>query len=231
MMTCDLHLNSRRCCKPRHSLQYASIAHITRIRLEIFLPHRHQCGLEIHVGRIRDSLTLPPSQQRHPVFMNAIFLWSCYVSRPGPLSEHEPHYLSHALEGLNDAMQYADKVIDVIQGSCLLSMYFLSNGRVLEGSYHANSAASLSVQWGLHGGISNAPSVGFSDPVSSCKLDPPRDAIEAGERILAFWQVFNLDRCWSVVLHKPAVIPDTQSGFTSINAPWPLSMEEYESVS
>lgn len=182
------------------------------------------------MGRMRDSLTLPPSQQRHPVLMNAIYLWSCYVSRPGPLSQHESHYLARALEALNDAMQYADKIIDVIQGSCLLSIYFLSNGRVLEGSYHANAAASLSVQWGLHGGISNAPNLGFSDPVSSCKLEPPRDAIEAGERILAFWQVFNLDRSWSVVLHKPPVIPDTQSGFTSINAPWPLAMEEYESV-
>ncbi|KIM78836.1 hypothetical protein PILCRDRAFT_576092 [Piloderma croceum F 1598] len=202
---------------------------LAQMLLEIFLPHRHQCGLEVHIGRMRDSLTLPPSQQRHPILMNAIFLWSCYVSRPGPLSQHESHYLSRALEGLNDALQYPDKIIDVIQGSCLLSMYFLSNGRVLEGSYHANAAASLSVQWGLHGGISNAPNLGFSDPISSCKLEPPRDAIEAGERILAFWQVFNLDRCWSVILHKPSVIPDTQSGFTSINTPWPLAMGEYES--
>jgi hypothetical protein len=161
--------------------------------------------------------------------MNAIFLWSCYISRPEPLSQHESHYLSKALEGLNDAIQCPDKIIDVIQGSCLLSLYFLSNGRVLEGSYHANAAASLCIQWGLHGGISNAPNLGFSDPVASCKLDPPNNAIEAGDRILTFWQVFNLDRCWSVVLHKPAVMPDTQSSFTSINAPWPLAIEEYES--
>jgi hypothetical protein len=161
-------------------LQCICGAHVSHGRLEIFLPHRHQCGLEIHVGRMRDSLTLPPSQQRHPVLMNAIFLWSCYVSRPGPLSQHESHYLSRALEGLNDAMQYADKIIDVIQGSCLISMYFLSNGRVLEGSYHANAAASLSVQWGLHGGIPNAPSLGFSDPVSSCKLESHRCIIVVG---------------------------------------------------
>ncbi|KZP34452.1 hypothetical protein FIBSPDRAFT_906516 [Athelia psychrophila] len=196
--------------------------------LEIFLPHRHQCGLEIHVGRLRDSLTLPPVQQRHPALMNAIYLWSCFVSRPAPLSQHESHYLSRALEGLNDAMQYADKVVDVIQGSCLLSMYFLANGRVLEGSYHANAAAALCFQWGLHGGISNAPSLGYSDPVAECKLDAPKDPIEAGERILTFWQVFNLDRCWSVVCHKPSVIPDTQSNYTSINTPWPLSIEDYE---
>lgn len=162
--------------------------------------------------------------------MNAIYLWSCYVSRPGPLSQHESHYLSRALEGLNDAVQYADKVVDVIQGSCLLAMYFLSNGRVLEGSYHANAAASLCIQWGLHGGISNAPTLGYCDPVAACKLEPPKDAIEAGERILTFWQVFNLDRCWAVVLHKPAVMPDTQSNFTSINTPWPLSIEDYEAV-
>lgn len=183
------------------------------------------------MGRLRDSLVLPPSEQRHPVLMNAIFLWSCYLSRPGPLSHHESHYLTRALNALHDALQQSDRIIDIIQASCLLSMYYLSNGRVLEGSYHASAAASLALQWGLHGGVSNVGTVGYSEAVSGFALDPPRDRVEEGERILTFWQVYCLDRCWSVVLHKPATIPDVQNAFPAINIPWPLDIDEYESVS
>ena len=52
--------------------------------------------------------------------MNAIYLWACYLSRPGSLSEHEPHYLSRVLSAMTDAIQYPSKVIDVIQASCIL---------------------------------------------------------------------------------------------------------------
>jgi hypothetical protein len=196
--------------------------------LDIFAPHRRQCGLEIHMGRLRDSLSLPLSKQRHPVLMNTIFLWSCYISRPGPLCQHESHYLARALEGLNDALKQCVKVVDIVQASCLLSMYFLCNGRNLEGSYHASAAASLAIQCGLHGGITNKATTWASESSSTFKLEPAKDPVEEGERILAFWQVYNLDRCWSVVLHKPASIPDSRNVFNAINTPWPQTLEEYE---
>lgn len=200
-------------------------------RLDIFLPHRHQCGLDLHIGRLRETLTMPPSEQRHPVLMNAIYLWACYLSRPGSLCEHEPLYLSRALAAVNDAIANPTRVVDFIQASCLLSVYFLSNGRLLEGSYHASAAASLALQWGLH-------QIGrddFGSPVpereSTFRLEPAKDSIEQGERILAFWQVFNLDRCWSVALHRPATIPDSKHPWTAITTPWPQRMEDYETVS
>ena len=66
---------------------------------------------------------------------------------------------------------------------------------------------------------------------SSFRLDPPADAIEQGERILAFWQVYDLDRCWSVALQRPTIIPDSKHPRTSITTPWPQRMEQYEVVS
>jgi hypothetical protein len=162
--------------------------------------------------------------------MNAIFLWSCYISRPGPLCQHEAHYLARALEGLNDALKHVARIVDIIQASCLVSIYFLCNGRNLEGSYHASAAASLAVQCGLHGGITNNVTTLASESLSTLKLAPAKDAVEEGERILAFWQVYNLDRCWSVILHKPASIPDSRNAFDSINAPWPRTLKEYEAV-
>lgn len=202
-------------------------------RLEIFLPRRHQCGLELHVGRLRESLTRPPPERRHPVLMNAIYLWACYMSRPGNLSDHESLYLSRALAAISDAIPNPSKVVDLIQAQCILSIYFLSNGRLLEGSYHASSAASLAIQWGLHqiGSAEATPGVMLGELDSSFVLDPPADAIEQGERILTFWQVYDLDRCWSAALQRPCIIPDSKHPRTQITTPWPQRMEEYEAVS
>ena len=183
------------------------------------------------MGRLRESFTRPATEQHHPCLTNAIFLWACYISRPGPLSEHESHYLNRSLEGLSEALQYNNRVLDVIQASCLLSVYFLSNGRALEGSYHAAAAASLTMQCGLHGAIMNHSVFESTGVMTPLKLAPAKDAVEQGERILTFWQVFALDRCWSVVLQKPVTVPDGPEGSLSIVMPWPQSMEEYESVS
>lgn len=182
------------------------------------------------MGRLRESFSLPSSEQRHPALMNAIFLWACFVSRPGPLSEHESSYLARCLDSLQDALQFPSRILDVIQASCMLALYFLSTGRMVEGSYHANAAASLAVQWHLNGSATEGP-FDITGGTSTFRLPPPKDRIEDGERIMTFWQVYILDRCWSVVLHKPVVIQDGQNSNGSINAPWPLEVEQYEAVS
>ena len=166
--------------------------------------------------------------------MNTIYLWACYLSRPGPLSEHEQLYLSRALSVMSDAISNPSKVVDLIQASCLLSLYFLSNGRLLEGSYYASSAASLAIQWGLHqlGSVEITPPGAVSSEWDSpFRLEPAKDTIEQGERILTFWQVYDLDRCWSVALQRPAMLPDSKHPKTTITTPWPQRMEEYETVS
>jgi len=157
--------------------------------------------------------------------MNAIYLWACFISRPEPLSQHEEHYLQHALEGLPEALRTSDKVIDVIQASCLLSLYFLANGRLLEGSYHASAAAALAVQTGLNGRPSKA---NWSPEGSDSDLKPAKSDLRDGEKIHAFWQVYNLDRCWSVILRKPTTIPDDPDSPYCISCPWPQDIKDYE---
>lgn len=193
--------------------------------IDIFTPHARQCGLQIHLGRLRESVTLPLNEQRHPVLMNTIYLWACFVSRPEPLSEHEDHYLQQALNALPDALRVSDRLIDLIQASCLLSLYFLANGRLLEGSYHASAAASLSLQISLHKGII----AGSQSNNAMEDLKPQKSNIEDGERILTFWQVYNLDLCWSVVLHRPRVIQDPFDSPHSVMSPWPQDIKDYES--
>jgi hypothetical protein len=178
------------------------------------------------MGRLMDNIGLPVSEQRHPVLMNAIYLWSCFVSRPAPLSQHENHYLARALDLLGDALRHPDKVVDVVQASCLLSLYFFSNGRMLEGGYHASAAASLAAQFGLNRSVSPQA----SEPLHACKLEPANDPIQEGERIMAFWQAYNLDYCWSVVLRKTPSILEGRYAFNSVSASWPRDVEEYEAV-
>ncbi|KAI0058127.1 hypothetical protein BV25DRAFT_1912800 [Artomyces pyxidatus] len=195
--------------------------------LDIFLPHQHQIGLGIHADRLRNSLRLPVEEQRHPALMNAIYLWACFLSRAS-LAHHEPLYLSRALMALNDSMHNPTKIVDVIQASCLVSLYLLSNGRLAEGGHHASSAASMAMQWGLHRQLSEPPSSGPSLD-SSFVLPPAQDAIEQGERVLAFWQCFYLDHCWSVLLQRPAILYDGRDTLSAITVPWPQDMVEYES--
>ncbi|KAK2463298.1 hypothetical protein APHAL10511_004953 [Amanita phalloides] len=199
---------------------------LAQMLLDIFAPHRHQCGLDVHFGRLRESQTRPLVEQRHPVLMNAIFLWACFVSRPEPLCSHEEHYLQLALKEIPDALQRAENTIDIIQASCLLSLYFLANGRFIEGGYHASAAASLTIQNGLGDRETHVAHIySYGETGETFDLKPHRSDIKAGERILTFWQVYNLDRCWSVVLRRPAIIPDN---IYSITCPWPQSISEYE---
>ncbi|KAI9447164.1 hypothetical protein F5148DRAFT_1252352 [Russula earlei] len=195
--------------------------------LETFIPHRDQLFFGLHVDRLRNSLRRPAEQQRHPMLMNAIFLWACYFSRTPTLNQHESLYLSRATDSFHDWLRSPSKVVDVIQGCSLLSQYFLVNGRIMEGSHYASTAASLALQWGLHRQGSERRDVGLSLE-GTFFLPPAQDAIERGERILAFWQVFCLDRCWSAALHRPSLISDGPCGLSSIIVPWPQDIIEYQ---
>jgi len=195
--------------------------------LETFLPHRDQLFLGLHVDRLRNSLRRPAEQQRHPMLMNAIFLWGCYFSRTPSLNQHESLYLSRATEAFHDWLRSPIKVVDVIQGCCLLSQYFLVNGRIMEGTHFASTAASLALQWGLHRQGSEQRDAGTTLE-GTFSLPPAQDSIERGERVLAFWQVFCLDRCWSAALHRPSLISDGPCGLSSIIVPWPQDIIEYQ---
>lgn len=200
------------------------------LRLDIFLPHRHQLGLEVYADRLRDSLASSTGSAPHPVLMNAIYLWSCFLSRPGPLSAHEPYYLARALAELNVALAHPFHLVDAVRGACLLAQYFFCTGRIAEGVYHAGAAASLALRWDFHRAPSAQPPASDWDPTGCFSCDVPVDALEEGERIAAFWQVYNLDRCWSAALRRTPAIPADKTSSLFVDVPWPLSMDEYQSV-
>ena len=86
----------------------------------------------------------------------------------------------------------ADRLLDVIRASCLLSTYFYTQNRVQEGYYHSTAAARLMTT--LESYL----------PGYSASLGP----YDANNRISTLVHVFSVDRSWSVVTGLPAALRD-----------------------
>jgi hypothetical protein len=124
------------------------------------------------------------------------------------------------------------QILQVIQAKILLTSYLFRIGHFPAARHEANSASSLAVACGLHKIRTAQPMPAFTSFIDQIdlSLQEPRDQIEEGERINAFWSVFVFDRCLSVVFGPPLVISDMDAPGMHIDTPWPLEMETYERV-
>lgn len=208
-------------------------------RLDIFFAHRHQCSFDVHIGRFKAALLLPSARKPHPSLVDAIYLLACYFSRSPPLTELEPHFLKRSLRGISDALQNSDRIVHVLQASCLLAVYFFWHGRTLEGYYHSSIAARLAVGLGLHQISSKEQfqyqqlqrnTTGYQDapaPLKACvPLCPPLDEVDYAERIAAFWQIFAVDRAWAVATGLPTALPDDDHPRSRITTIWPIAIPD-----
>ncbi|RDX52836.1 hypothetical protein OH76DRAFT_129357 [Lentinus brumalis] len=204
-----------------------------QLLLDIFFAHRHQCSFDVHVGRFKTSLLLPSAQKPHPSLVDAIYLLACYFSRSPSLTALEPHFLKRSLRGIADALQHSDRIVHVLQASCLLAVYFFWHGRTLEGYYHSSIAARLAVGLGLHQIQSKEwfqyqfTRTSYSNEApaplkASVPLNPPSDEVEYAERIAAFWQIFAVDRAWAVATGLPTALPDDDHPRSRIETIWPM---------
>ncbi|KAI0648376.1 hypothetical protein C8Q79DRAFT_999736 [Trametes meyenii] len=203
--------------------------------IDIFFVHRHQCAFDVHTGRFKAALLLPAPQRPHPSLVDAIYLLACYFSRSPPLTALEPHFLKRSLRGIAEALQNSDRIVHVLQASCLLAIYFFWHGRTLEGYYHSSIAARLAVGLGLHQIRSNEwfqfqfARAGYQQDApaplkASVPLKPPHDEVEYAERIAAFWQIFSVDRAWAVATGLPTALPDDDHPRSRIETIWPMTI-------
>ncbi|KAI5118172.1 hypothetical protein M0805_008413 [Coniferiporia weirii] len=156
-------------------------------------------------------------------------------------------FQTHTPADPNAGVAPATAALDALQASVLLARYFFACARLTEASYHASAAADLAVQCGLHqlrGGFSLGVfgsdfgsgvsgyeyDGGLGMSSSALHLSPPVDAVELGERIGVFWQVYVLDRMLSVALRRPPCIVDDDCVETRIDTPWPEEIQEYENI-
>ncbi|KAJ7771493.1 hypothetical protein B0H16DRAFT_1305750 [Mycena metata] len=216
---------------PRDPLPYEN----KKILLDIFLTHRHQCWFDGQVERFSLSNTTPQfGMEPHPALMNAIYLLACHFARSPYCSEIESVFFTRALHEITVALDNSDRLVDVVQASCLLSVYLYINCRPLEGYCHSFSAARLAVGLGLHQIRALAPvsaddsQLGYSEDITPIPIPPARDRAEVVDRIAAFWQVFMVDRCWSVASGLPVALPDGDCPQVRIKTPWPTPGLEHD---
>ncbi|CAE6384828.1 unnamed protein product [Rhizoctonia solani] len=207
--------------------------------IDLFLPHRHRCGFEVHIGRFLASLDLPINKRPHPCLMNSIYLLGCHYAPGGSLSHLEPMFLSKARSSLAESLEHADRLKDFLFASALLACYFYFKGRLLEGQHHNSAAVRFAMSCGLHQisspvwrGSEYATTATGSAPwqVTSMSLrragsmlDPPRDPIELYELINIFWLTFITDRAGSLGTGLPHAIKDTE-----ITTVFPRPLKEFE---
>ncbi|KAK0210132.1 hypothetical protein DFS33DRAFT_259258 [Desarmillaria ectypa] len=197
--------------------------------MNIFLLHRHQFSFEGDISRFDDSV--PANLFRpepHPALLNAIYLLGCHFARSPYYSGLEPIFFNKALSEITLALDSSDRLVDIIETSCLLAVYLYINSRFLEGYCHAFSAARLAVGIGLHQITSepydsSAPSQQAT--ISTIPIPAPRSQEEMRDRIAAFWQVFVVDRCWTIANGLPLALPDGDSPNSRIKTPWPMPTE------
>jgi len=157
----------------------------------------------------------------------ALYLWAIRLSSGPGVQLLEKSYVERAIQEAAVALSgnHPQKVMHSIQAEVLLAVYFFSLGRSIEGKFHVANAVATALSAGLH----KIRSAGFA--FSSDVVPPPSDAIEEGERILAAWTVFNLDKSWAVALDSPPNFQhQSKSPAMHIDTPWPLETEEFEQV-
>ncbi|KAE9399382.1 hypothetical protein BT96DRAFT_994003 [Gymnopus androsaceus JB14] len=205
---------------------------ISQLLLHNFI-HR-SCSLGFFLDKERFKKSLGKAEGEKPTFalLNTSYLWGMYLSPSENSPGQEGILVSRALTSSAHALSetHPQKVLQCIQSEVLLANYFYHAGRILEGNYHATSAASLVLSSGMHRIRTSSPDAsGFLATFNVNRLAEPRDTIEEGERINAFWVVLTLDAFWNTVHGVPCSIPYT-TPMVRVDTPWPRMMEEYTRV-
>lgn len=205
-------------------------------RADVFYYHSPRFGFFLNIGRFHKSflLQLPAGHPARPsaALINAVYLWGTHLSPALSETYEERAFLRNALHYLSKDLSssHPHKVLHGIQAEVLLSYYYLKNGKVLEGNYHANAAVSLSLSAGFHRirtpGTSNILQGHIRS--SNSALPYPTDGIEEGERIDAFWAVLILNNYWVAIQESHSMFYDLQN--VGIDTPWPMDSMEYEQV-
>ncbi|KAJ3908020.1 Zn(2)-Cys(6) binuclear cluster domain-containing protein [Lentinula edodes] len=201
---------------------------IRRILVHNFIMNCCWVGFFLHRDRFINTVLHFKGEAPTFALLNTTYVWGNHLSSSQNSLEQEATLVSRALQSSAHSLSesHPQKVTQFIQAEVLLGNYFYLAGKTVEGKYHVTAAASLVLSAGLHKlRSSDVGHFGYlAQPLDT--LAPPRDPIEEGELINAFWTVLTLDSFWNTVHGTPSSIPYT-SPSVRIDTPWPLIMEEY----
>lgn len=136
--------------------------------------------------------------------------------------------LTETHDAISAGIQQSDRLVDVVSASCLLAFYYYVNGQVVEGYRHSFTAVRLAITLGLHQLCTDA----YNSSDMYAPIPPVQDIAELRDRIAVFWQVYFLDRAWSVANQLPTALPDVVSSeLLKIRTPWPQKIQSLVSLS
>ncbi|KAJ3890699.1 Zn(2)-Cys(6) binuclear cluster domain-containing protein [Lentinula edodes] len=168
--------------------------------LQAFIPHAKSFGFFLNLRRFISETTLPLTLGDY--------------SRPCPGLICAAYLIGLHLSGATEDEE-----------SAFLSRALLHVSNVLSSSHP------LRLIHGTQAEILLSLSMGPFVPSVMCmdghSLPDPKDFIEEGERINAFWTVFTMCNCWGVGVGGFSSMMFESYG-SRIDTPWPLDMEDYE---
>ncbi|KAJ7647933.1 hypothetical protein FB45DRAFT_1020142 [Roridomyces roridus] len=215
-------------------LDYGPQIDLTLIRK--FLDHASEFGFFLDADRLVQSMRLPDGSRPSPALLYTMYLWGAHLSSD---TSGEEHFKLKALQSAATDLA-SSAFLHTLQAEVLLSYFFFRTGAFLEARAHTATAFALALGAGLHQIRSAHESGGIQTHVDAMtgggvSLPPPRDAVEEGERINAFWAVFVLQKNISMALEPTvagvgvgSVFEATGPGGMQIDTPWPMEMDEYK---
>ncbi|KAJ3987664.1 Zn(2)-Cys(6) binuclear cluster domain-containing protein [Lentinula detonsa] len=201
---------------------------VRRILVHNFIMNCCWIGFFLHRDRFINTVLHFKGEAPTFALLNTTYVWGNHLSSSQNSLEQEATLVSRALQSSAHSLSetHPQRVTQFIQAEVLLGNYFYLAGKTVEGRYHVTAAASLVLSAGLHKirSFDIEQSGYLARALDSLAL--PRDSVEEGELINAFWTVLTLDSFWNTVHGTPSSIPYTAPS-VRIDTPWPLSMEEY----
>ncbi|KAG8690739.1 hypothetical protein FRC11_009408 [Ceratobasidium sp. 423] len=195
-----------------------------------FMARRREYGLHVDEENFLTSFALPPDHPLavHPALRNAVYLLACRTlnAQTPALAQYESSFVDKVRQGIADALEAAHQdngslFTGVILSSTLLARYLLIMGRIREAYHQTASVARFDLR--PHSPSSRTPPL----------LPPPTDHLALGERIHAFWAIYDLDRTISTVAGLPSAFGDDGSDHVEtcerITTLWPRPLREYRS--
>ncbi|EKM79034.1 hypothetical protein AGABI1DRAFT_129295 [Agaricus bisporus var. burnettii JB137-S8] len=155
-----------------------------------------------------------------PSLLYAVCLWGSRAFPYHVQKSFEETVLPYALHFANEDLSgtHPRRCLHVMQAEVLLSMFFLNNGQMVEGSYHANAAASLAIS--TKSNIIRSPSRAQRSP---------GDLVDEGEWIDGFWIIVALSNYW-VLVNENQTFTFYDAPQMAIDTPWPLSNYRQEKL-
>ncbi|KAF8602781.1 hypothetical protein BDV93DRAFT_557254 [Ceratobasidium sp. AG-I] len=196
--------------------------------VETFLTYLPKSYLQVHQDRFIQALARPDDDPRsvHPAMMSAIYLLACYHWSDS-LSSYEDTFLAQARAAMAESLSKTDRLFTgFIQPGILVAEYLVNRGRLREAYHQIIQTARFSMDCNLHKILTPIWHPGTPGGI----LPPPGDAIELGERILAFWSIFVLDQRCCVIMGLPSSFSkgDELDTGSRIDTVWPSTICDYE---